>query len=64
MTNDFDERIFSFFLKIKFEVTVRKKNPDVTTTVDTCTCIKTLLPFTSSSYFVYSFQVNFFPSFY
>lgn len=49
------------FLKIKFEVTVRKKTPDVTTTVDTCTCIKTLLLFTSSSYFVYSFQVNFFP---
>lgn len=52
------------FLKIKFEVTVRKKTPDVTTTVDTCTCIKTLLPFTSNSYFVYSFQVDFFPSFY
>lgn len=51
--------IFIFF-KIKFEVTVRKKTPDVTTTVDTCTCIKTLLPYTSSSYFVYSFQVNFF----
>lgn len=45
-----------------FKVNVRKINPGVTTTF--ITCIKALHTFTGSPYFVNSFQVNFFFSFY